>query len=35
VLLDVTTLQSYEVKIDISNGIMPVRDSAAMEIDAS
>ena len=32
VLLDVTSLQSYEVKFDISHGIMPIRDSA-MEVD--
>jgi DNA polymerase delta subunit 2 len=32
VLLDVTSLQSYEVKFDLSHGIMPTRDSA-MEVD--
>lgn len=32
VLLDVTSLQSYEIKFDVSNGIMPTRDSA-MEMD--
>lgn len=39
VLLDLTSLQSYEVKLEVSEGIMPVRDSAEvatssmMEID--
>ena len=32
VLLDVTSLQSYEIKFDISQGIMPIRDSA-MEVE--
>ena len=31
VLLDLGTLQSYEVKFDLSEGIMPVRDSAMDE----
>ena len=35
VLLDVGTLQCYEVKFEVSKGIMPLRDSAEeMKVDA-
>ncbi len=36
ILLDLSTLESYEVKFEIGEGIKPVRDSAAvdMEIDS-
>ena len=33
-LLDVSSFQTYEVKFDLSEGIVPLRDSA-METDAS
>jgi hypothetical protein len=31
VLVDLTTMESYEIKFDISEGLMPIRDSSAIE----
>lgn len=34
VLLDMSTLQSYEVKFDLSEGVMPAKDSALENVAA-
>ena len=33
VLLDVSTLQSYEVKFDLSQGILPTKDEAVVNME--